>query len=316
MDRNQIYEIIECLPRERTIFRYFKGRYAIMLLQDIIGNGAKISYIRNSSFSGLLDKPELKPVLALAGQGIVTPSMLDAVWPGDTYHFLLTLGAWGRNCHRWDQTSRRGYNLVLQLNFSNLHDNVYKKMVKPVEEQMLNGSGHPVLHAEARPYFRETLAWSRIDLDFETDTALVEEIQCDWLRKAKYLLKHAKRRKDGEYKSISWHDSAGNVDDVVNYCEELLKPYEAVWDEAMLSATIDFIRHEIGIKNIYYHSEKTGFKVKNIRYTQPPRSLYSKLPRKFCFSLTKEAPEFLFGDKYFRRSYRKVENPQWYKLVL
>lgn len=316
MNQNEVIEILDCLPKERTLFRYFKGRYALMLLKHFIGNGTSVSDLRKSMFSTLLEKPEVKEALATAGKGLVTSHELDSVWSKDTFSFVLTSGIWGSNCHRWDQTSRRGYNLVLQLNFSSQHDDVYRKMVQPMYEQMLNHYAHPVLEINTRDYFRETLAWSRIDLDFSSEIALIEEIQCDWLRKARFLLAHAIRSKVYKRNTVSWNESSGKVDDVINYCENVLQPYQKIWDEAMLAATIDFIKKELGFRKIYYHSDTTGYRVKNIRYDKPPRSLYSKLPNKFCFLKTKEAPEYLYQDKYFRKVYKKLSNPVWYYMSI
>jgi len=316
MNKNLVNEIINCLPKERTVFRYFKGRYAFMLLDKIIGEGVAVSNIKKTSFSSLLDKPEVKQALALAGQGIIIPKILNSVWLGDTYNFILTTGIWGSNCHRWNQTSRRGYNLVLRLNFSNQHDGIYNKMVKPEYESLLNPYGHPVLDVNDRSYFRETLAWSRIDLDFQKNQALIEEVQNDWLREANDLLKDAKYNKQNKRELANWWGSNGNLDDIIRYCEEVLKPYHKFWDEAMLAATIDFIRRELGITNIYYHSEDTGYKLKGIRHNKPPRSLYSKLPRRFCFTKTDQAPDYLYQDSYFRRVYKKVDNPHWYYMAI
>ena len=61
----------------------------------------------------------------------------------------------------------------------------------------------------------------------------------------------------------------------------------------MLAATIWFLREEIGISRIYYHTHEYGAQLKRIRWGLPPRSLYTSLPRRFCFERTEEAPEFL-----------------------
>lgn len=316
MDKHQLNEIIDCLPKERTLFPYFKGRYALMLLQAVVGQGRQVKDLKTSGFAPLLDKPEVKQVLAQAGQGEVSAKFLENFWFGETYHFVLTLGSWGSGDHRWEQTSRRGCNLVLQLNFSNQHDGMYRKMVKPQYELLLNRRSHPVLRPKQRLYFRETLAWSRIDLDFKSNEALIEEVQNDWLREARYLLLDAKRLKSQNRKMQVWWASEGSVDDVIAYCEQVLLPYYHIWDEAMLAATIDFIYRELGISNVYYHTEQTGYRVKNIKYDKPPRSLYSQLPKRFCFHQTSEAPGFLRKDKYFKRVYKKVENPRWFQLAL
>lgn len=316
MDKKQLDEIIDCLPKERTLFHYFKGRYALMLLQSVVGEGRAVSELKQSGFASLLDKPEVKQVLAQAGQGVISARFLDEYWLGETYAFVLTLGRWGGGQHRWAQTSRRGYNLVLQMNFSNQHDGIYRKMVKPEYELLLNTYAHPVLRPQQRRYFRETLAWSRIDLDFATNEALIEEVQNDWLREAKWLLRDAKSLKSQNRQMNDWWDSVGKVDDVIEYCERVLRPYYQIWDEAMLSATIDFIHRELGISNVYYHTEHTGYRVKHIKSRQPPRSIYSKLPKRFCFKHTSEAPGFLRQDKSFMRVYKKVQNPGWFHLSL
>lgn len=41
----------------------------------------------------------------------------------------------------------------------------------------------------------------------------------------------------------------------------------------MLAASMDFIRNEMGVDTIYYHSAKIGPKVKRIVYAKPPFSL-------------------------------------------
>lgn len=49
---------------------------------------------------------------------------------------------------------------------------------------------------EQHERFRDTLAWSRIDFDFDTGEALIEEIQSDWVRRVKHCvqsLKHGVR---------------------------------------------------------------------------------------------------------------------------
>ncbi len=316
MDIELINEIIDCMPKERTKFHYFKDRYAFMLLERFIGKGETVSNIKKSLFSGLLEKPDIKLVLSMIGKGYLTPEILNSVWPKETYNFLLTLGCWGSNSYGWDQTSRRGYNLVLQLNFSNQHDDFYQKMVKPNSGSLLNSYSHPILELDDRRYFRETLAWSRIDLDFSQNEALIEEIQCDWLRKARRLLRTAKFHKKHNSTIAKGWALNGSLDNIINYCEEFLSPYNKIWSEAMLSATIDFIEREMGINNIYFHSENTGHKVKKIKFSKPPRSIYSKLPRQFCFTKTKNAPEFLNGDKQFKRMYRKVANPEWYRMTV
>jgi hypothetical protein len=93
-----------------------------------------------------------------------------------------------------------------------------------------------------------------------------------------------------------------------------LAPYLSLWQEAMLSASIDFIHRELGIGTIYYHSHETGGVVKRIEWGQAPRSLYTQLPKRFCFDRTQTAPEFLQVNRGFRRRIKKVKSPSWYRL--
>ncbi|MDH5178322.1 MAG: hypothetical protein OEZ39_08965 [Gammaproteobacteria bacterium] len=314
MNKHELDEIIACLPDERTLFRYFKDRYALMLLDHFVGDGKTIADIRKSGFSVLLDKPVVKSVLAWAGNGCLTHNLIADYWKEEMHHFVLTVDRWGCSRHDYDQTSRDGYNLVLQLNFSNEHDGVYKKLVKPEYEQLLNSYSHPILDWSVRPFKRETLAWARIDLDFSMNEALIEEVQSDWVRQAKELEQDVIRYKAATGKMPEWYGANGSIDNIMHYCRHVIQPYQKIWDEAVLSAAIDFIRNELGVGAIYFHSADTGSQVKHIRYAKPPRSLYSHLPKRFCFKQTDTAPGFLLKDKKFNRRYRKVKNPEWFVL--
>ncbi len=316
MDKNLVKEIIDCLPKERTLFRYFKDRYALILLNHFIGDEMDIKQIKGSRMAGLLQKPVIREFLASIGSGKLTKADLKDVWLNDMYSFVLTLDKWGGENPAWNQTSRKGYNIVLQLNFSNQHDGAYNSLVKPQVKRALNFYGHPVFENDGAGYVRETLAWARIDLDFSTNEALIEEIQSDWVREGSSLLRDAKLYRQRGYDRMYYWDVNGDIDGVVEYCEKVLKPYQVMWSEAMLAATIDFIKAELGIKTIYYHTDTTGYRVKRIDCDKPPKSLYQKLPKQFCFDKVGNAPEFLSQDKYFRRIYKKVENPTWFRMQL
>jgi len=102
----------------------------------------------------------------------------------------------------------------------------------------------------------------------------------------------------------------------VTYVEDVLAPYIDLWSEAMLMATVHFIYKELGINTIYYHTYKSGEKLKQVLGGKPPRSLYADLPKKFCFQLTEEDPTFMTNDRIFQRKRRKINNVDWYKLTL
>jgi hypothetical protein len=195
---------------------------------------------------------------------------------------------------------------VLQLNFSNKHDEQFKKLAKPQQFHDFNCWGHPVMKRSKREFFRETLAWARLD-DFNTNEALIEELQTDWLRTAKALLADIKAGKANFY----GYGVHANPEKLKAYLDYLLSSYSAIWDEALLTAALQFIQQELGIGKIYLHTPDTGAAVKRIKTTQPPRSLYSSLPKRFCFNQTEIAPEFLRKDGSFRRLEKKLGQTRW-----
>ena len=66
---------------------------------------------------------------------------------------------------------------------------------------------------------------------------------------------------------------------------------------------------------VYYHTFKTGIRFKNIAWTAPPRSLYTDLPRKFCFRETTQAPMFLKKCKHRTvQSRLKDKSNRWFVL--
>lgn len=296
MKIEEIRDIIDCLPRGRTKFYYFKDRYALMLLVYAVGDGMRIHDIKRSRFGRLIRKPMVEKIIRDSGCGRLTPRELGDFWP-DRYHcYLLTLGIWG-GCKRWsrfyNQTSRPGWNLVLHLNFAAEHNRSFYRLVKPRNPYVFQYLSHPVASSG-----RHTLAWARIDMDLDAGEALIEEIQTDWIRKAMRSSRIM----------AACENSAGNrqryiPDDVRNlgcdsvalnrYLDLTLKPHMQVWDEAMLASAIWFLKEEIGLDRIYYHTFEFGSQWKRICGSNPPRSLYTKLPDRFCFTRTSRVPGFL-----------------------
>lgn len=316
MEKELLQEIVACLPRGRTVFHYFKDRFALLLLGHVVGTGMSVSDLKGTRYASLLERRPVKELLAACGRGWLDRRLLGFVWASDAKAFVLTLDQWDGSRVGWGQTSRPGLNLVLQLNFSNQHDRIYRRLVRPRVDAMLNGYGHPVMREGARKLFRETLAWARIDLDFTRNEALIEEIQSDWVRAAAALQRHARARLGRGEGNVTWYGADGESRAVIDYVERVLAPYQTMWAEAMLAVTIDFIYRDLGIGTIYYHDFETGCRVKNIQGSRPPRSLYTTLPRRFCFERTSETPVFLMADKRFRRKYRAIARPAWQRLDL
>jgi len=302
MELQEVKEILACLSGERTKFYYFRDRYALMLLKDYIGNKVvSINELRQSPYANLLNKTPVKKALAMAGSGKITAEQLEMIWDEKPLSFVTTLDQWGdgKKDWHWNQMSRQGYHLVLQLNMANDHTQALQRLLRPDDIHTFNWGGHPTLDQGSR----NTLAWVRLDMDFETGEVLIEEIQCDWIRTVKDAVKYD----DYDYGEYS-------KEELETYLNEVLSPYTKVWEEAMLAATIDFIRHELGINRIYYHSFEIGALLKHIKYSKPPRSLYTKLPKQFGFQKTPNGPNFLMREKRVQKLQRKVDDPYWFTL--
>jgi len=294
-------EIVACLQGERTVYPYYRDRYGIGLLRHHCrqqpGRRASVATLRRSTYAGLLEKPRLKPLLATCG-GSLDEALLNAAdYDAAQTPFILNLALWGnerRADWRWQQTSRPGVNLVLQLNFSGEHERLYGPLGDV--DHLFTCYSHPVARQ------RHTLAWSRIDIDWASGSALIEEVQTDWLRYADDLEDWLLRQRqagasDKDIVKYGYRKLPLPLGRTLAYCRHLRERYRPIWAEAVLWAAIAFLREEIGLTHIYYHSEASGRLLKRIGWTAPPRSLYTELPRRFCFQPTTDWPEFLLADR-------------------
>ena len=261
----------------------------------------------------------MRRVLADCGDGRLDKARLDAHWREPWFPFLLTVWLWGDDhWSSYEQTSRPGYNLVLRLNFSQHHDRRFEQWFKPYYQWgSLNGFYlHPVLGTRKRHYFRHTLAWARLDIDLEQGEALIEEIQTDWVREAMAERRTLARcdRCERESNHPVCHKAAA----ARRYLDEVLSPYARIWDEAMLSAALFFLHEELGLHRIWYHTWQTGNACKGIAPDfAPPRSLYQRLPRHFCFTETERMPQILQNRASQRRLRKaRVVEPRFYHLEL
>ncbi|MCM8579165.1 hypothetical protein [Accumulibacter sp.] len=315
MDRQTADEVLECLVGERTLYHYYRDRYSIGLLRHLSRRQAlRIAALKQSPYAQLLQKPRVRNILAdSGGKEIDDMQLARHDYDADQTDFVLTLGTWGSELKRetcWKQTSRPGYNLVLQLNFCRRHDRLFQRLGYTGDS--FNYRGHPVSER------RNTLAWARIDLDWQTGTALIEEIQSDWIRRVAWLGERvAGRLKSGQQPAdeTRYCGLKCSLQTTQEYCRFALGRYAAIWAEAMLWATIAFVREELGLQRIYYHSEESGRLLKNIRGKLPPRSLYTDLPRKFCFVPTQETPEFLLRASGVGKAIRRREGLSFFQLT-
>jgi hypothetical protein len=284
-----------------TAFDYYRDRYAICLLEWALrmkaAQAMNIRALKQSRFASLVEKPVLANVIARCGTRAVDAAWLRTFDHADaTRRYTLTLGTWGKMTERGMQTSRSGVNMVLQLNFDQTHDEMYRRKVRP-----MRGS-HPIAddwHPIAKN--RNTLAWARIDVDLRTGEALIEEIQSDWVREAARLRDDAayaiETKKSGgrRYHFSPWA-MRGNARQFESYDRNYVEPHRGDWYDAMLLAAIWVIRELLEIRQIYFHTPESGCALKGIsQHNAPPRSIYTDLPRRFCFQPAAGLPQFLQG---------------------
>lgn len=313
---NEILEVYDsAMP-----FYYYKDKYLLDMLLEKTPDSIKIADLKNTAVAPLLDKSWFKQnVLAKCGNGVLDKQNLYSYWAQETKAFNITLGKWGNEPRKhiknsWYQTSRSGYNLVLQLNFCSEHNNHYYNLLNPSPDNvgLFNTRAHPVSKEKLI-----TLGWVRLDLDFETDEVLIEEVQNDWLRFFDGNLKRIKLEQN-DAKALELLQKMGIGSGKKRFLKyaEYLEGYKAIWDEALLSAAVWFVRKELQIAHIYMHTVKSGLLFKELQTSKPPVSLYSKLPKKMGFTLQNTAPAFLENEVYLKRFFGKAkrENMQWYKL--
>lgn len=292
MDIRDANEIIACLPKERTVYRYCNDEYAARLLAPILGAaGVPVRDIRASRWGRLLERKPVAAVLKHCGAAVLCDHHLLGMPRENDRAYVLTLGLWGwrRRSRSYYQTSRSGVNLVLQVNFDRGHDSTYRRMVRPVSRMDLNQSSHPICK-----HGRTTMAWVRLDIDLASGQALIEEVQTDWLRGAGWARTSAIRAiKNGRPDAVIWEIAPAKR--LKPYCDNVLERHAADWAEVTLSAAVEFLVREIGISQIWYHDSDTGARLKKIKWSKPPRSIYTSLPRSFCLEKTSQAPDFIIG---------------------
>lgn len=314
MEKKLLNEVLACFDNERRIYPYFKDKYCVDMLTRFIGAGKKISDIKTSPFAALLHRPWVREQLANIGGTELSPQQLALWWRSEVLYFQQTLGVWGDDDDwAWNQTSRKGANLVLQLNFTKSHDRDYDKQLKNNRFRVYDASYHPVHTGD-----RHTMAWARIDLSDDLSEALIEEIQNDWLRDADSVLRRAKRDKPCRCcrcQALPNQSREREQQRFERYHNVHIEPVKTLWDEAMLNAALAFLFDDIGVSRVFYHDFETGNALKHIDWGKPPRSLYTKLPKRFGFTKTVDFPTFLPSTRYQRKRLKKVSEPMFYVMA-
>lgn len=311
METKLVDELIACLRGDKTTFHYFNDCYALMLLARVINNNeVSVSSIKQSPVGKLLHRPLIKQIVANKGGGKINHWDLLNVMPQQYNHYVLTIDRWShKKAYRYDQTSRLGENIVLQLNFNKSHDVEFCQSTG-LNIADFNGSYHPTCQRG-----RYTLAWSRLDIDFESNQALIEEIQTDWLRDVMQLKNYAAKAEANAKTWFMYWGTRVATQTALAYANKTLAKHKH-WQDAMLAATLQFLWNEIGIKEVFYHDYETGKALKNISCNGPPRSLYKTLPKRFCFESVKQGPKCIESCKAARKRLKAVNDPKWFQLAV
>ncbi len=282
MKQLEAEELRSCLPGGRTLFTYGKDWYAVSLLKLGLRQSS-LQEIKQTPMARLLEKPRLRAWLGSLGKKSPTAGDLAMLWPDEAETYRLTLGLFDG----WIQTSRpeRSWNIVLQLNLNEGDARMMERKFPNRENDPFELSYHPIHEGKHR-----TLAWARIDLDWETGEVLIEEIQNDRLREVSH---YVARIQQNDLKTITLDGQEIDAAFVLRYWNGRLRLSRQWWDEAMLSAAVDFIVSELGLRTIYYHSPVSGARLKGGGANKAPTSLYTDLPRRFCFEKTTSIPSFL-----------------------
>ncbi|MEL7278852.1 MAG: hypothetical protein AAGK79_00740 [Pseudomonadota bacterium] len=303
-------------------FHYYRDRESAWLLQAHLKDDTPVRAVRQTTRAKLLDRPLIKP-LAAGGGGVLrhhdlrvlaradcvldydalsAPGVaaLEAVYDAPWMDFEITYDIWQDRDWQWAQMSRPGANLVVQLGFPSDHALLLQRTIGKADRDKFECDLHPV-----RTSGRPTLAWARLDIDVKSGTALIEELQSDWLR---FVRRYVRDLTDARPRSRVLRNTQA-------YEAGLTAQYDKVWAKALLTHVLILLRDRLGLRDVFMHQPVPGAMLKSIDRRLPPRSLYTDLPKSFCFTPTRDVPDFLRikRRKHLRQLDRKA--PLFWKMT-
>lgn len=324
MKQQDIAFVRHCLP-DMIQFPYYADRESPWLLARALDRPAPVRALRQTGWGKLLDRPLVRPVVARCGgslcrddlrpvaeaqdaagtgiPGAAAQAGLQAALSCDWFDFSLSLAEWGTGADwHWGQLSRKGGNLVVQVGFPSDHARLMGQYLQTGSRKDFEFSVHPI-----RVSGPPTLAWARLDVDFDSGSVLIEEVQSDWLREAGDMVRRLRRHapKSRELRQME------------RYEQHLRATYARIWPRVTLLAALHIAVTELGAREVWMHRPGPGATLKHIRYTHPPRSLYSDLPKSFCFTPVRDVPGFLCRPR--RKDLaklRKRDGPLFWRLEL
>ena len=298
--------LVRDLPGELA-YPYFKGREAAWVLHQRLKKDVQIARLRRGPLGALVTRPGIRETVTECGDGRLTAERLlpladplrlfemkgqlptgrpaeaafDALCAAEILPFIVTFDSWlneGDDDLQWNQTSRRGCNLVVQVNFPDSYAEEFRALFGSHERANLEYWSHPV-----RRDGPITMSWARLDMDPDGEEVLIEEIQSDWLRAVSRNKHHLKRHRTKSDRAL-----------IEKFIEITAARFGKVWAEATMLAALAVARNLLRARRIWLHQPHSGAKLKRITDRLPPRSIYTDLPRRFCFEPTHRAPEILY----------------------
>lgn len=309
MNKNQWAEVVEVLGQEAKPYHFFPEKYAWDHLNRVTqGQPKKVNALRKEGYGWLLQKPEVKKRMAEFPDGIIDPAQGYSQYPKVSLHVNSTLSKWGteRAGYRKDfQLSRTGYHLVLQMNVARSLSLAYRKKVQ-YRDHLPNYFTHPV----SKQW--DTLAWARLDFDLEGQSVLIEEVQSDMVREMRWIERKSQNKR---YSASSEERQLGNR--MKLFLDHDFWAYEQYWQECLMALVIQFIDQELGFRSAFMHQWASGCAIKGIQlHMGPPKSLYSRLPKRMGFRKTDERPDCLYnlGSKKDHVLEATLAKSSWWKL--
>lgn len=309
MDPLDLERLRADLP-ELVRYPYYADREAGWLTVPHVGDAARISDLRAGPAGRFLSRGPMRPVVAQCGgvlrggdlAALTDPltalgaddlrpaalAGLEAVFDLHWHDFEVTFATWGIGASgSWAQMSRPGGNLVLQLGFPREHGALMARHGASRLRKRFEFARHPIRQTGA-----PTLAWARLDIDPDTGSMLIEEVQSDWLRFARELVAGG-RLPDGARRRVAAYEAG------------LRDRYGRIWPRALLLCVLELARDLMGVREVWMHSPEGGVAHKSIwPRCAPPVSLYSSLPKSFGFAPTDDPPPFLA--RRHRRTRRRL----------
>jgi hypothetical protein len=259
--------------------------------------------LRQTRWAPLLGRDSVRRAVARSGDGVLRPATLRGVWSQRTVNYRVTTEVWDAVKDwepDWDQTSRPGANLVLQLNLPGGEGRWHRRVAAAQGCHPFERRSHPIRGGAA-----VTLAWARVDVAEDWREVLIEEVQSDVIRGfERWANAPAESRTRVGPDREAFAQAA----------EDCLERHANIWAEAVVLAALQRCARGLGLRRVFFHTPESHRALKGLEGRwQPPRSLYTSLPRRFGFELTTERPDFLWAERNreVRRRMAAGTTPFW-----